>query len=505
MLPGARSSLGETPELADVRAKVMHLEKVERSLDPKVRDAVAAQIRKGRTDLQIARHYTLAEFNLSDAQIQAVRENLLSSPDASSSAAASTSSATPSAPTPGAKSVGVVGGVSSDAASVPTPTAAPAGGVGGASSSTTASAPTPEAASAGGVGGVPSSSSSATSTATARAESGAEAGGVGGVEVTAGARAESPGAESAGGGGGGGGVGGVGITLRNEAPYEVLYIAAGGAVDASGAVRVGDVLMAVDGAPVAGRSIDGVRALLIGPPSSPVSLSFSRPLPPHTHSTSSSFSSSRPSSSTAHAHPSSSSAPPPRSSSPAHPFDVTVVRKRTGGGGAGAPPELQRGSTGGAGPGFTCRREGGRWFVSRLKRGGFAETSRQIDVGDEIVRVGSTPVAAIVDEREIASLVAGPAGSTVQLHLRASITSRESGGGRPSSGAGQIRVVVATRSRTIEPPTPPTSGGGPIPLSGGGSGSGPIPTSGGGSAASSASMRPLPPPPNRAAAPPPRH
>lgn len=35
-----------------------------------VRDAVAAQIRKGRTDLQIARHYTLAEFNLSDAQIQ---------------------------------------------------------------------------------------------------------------------------------------------------------------------------------------------------------------------------------------------------------------------------------------------------------------------------------------------------------------------------------------------------------------------------------------------------
>lgn len=58
---------------------------------------------------------------------------------------------------------------------------------------------------------------------------------------------------------------GVGMRIKHRGPHAVMELLAGGSAARSKAVRVGDVLMAVDGRPVEGLPIDSITAMIVGP------------------------------------------------------------------------------------------------------------------------------------------------------------------------------------------------------------------------------------------------
>ncbi len=74
----------------------------------------------------------------------------------------------------------------------------------------------------------------------------------------------------------GGDVCGVGLRITDAAPYRVRGCLAGGPAHRTGEIRPGDVLLSVDGAEVAGRSIAEVRRLIVGRAGSRVEMRFQR-------------------------------------------------------------------------------------------------------------------------------------------------------------------------------------------------------------------------------------
>jgi len=205
----------------------------------------------------------------------------------------------------------------------------------------------------------------------------------------------------------------------------VVAIIAGSPAELCGQIRIGDMLVGVQGQDVDYKTSDEVRALMHGPEGSVVGLRFLRFVVPANGDVYASRSSSEPYNVMLERAILSSAALSAREAGAAKAAHEGGGGGGGGGGEAGADDKVDKTdaalkTSAPAGLGFTFQRDASAryWVVRRLKEGGFAQMSGLIAPGDILLKVDGKSVSNLENPEEVALLIAGPEGTTCMLELK---------------------------------------------------------------------------------------